>query len=89
MNTYGATWGYFKATSEDQKAGNRGFIYQIDWTPWGKESSWNAPWANLRVGLQYVAYKRFITYDEEADIATALDKPGDRNTLSLFAWTSF
>lgn len=89
MNTYGATIGYFKATSENQKAGNRGFIYQLDWTPWGKESSWNAPWANLRVGLQYVAYKRFVTYDEETDTATDLAKPGDKNTLSIFAWTSF
>ncbi|MBI3383131.1 MAG: cytochrome C [Aquabacterium sp.] len=89
QNTYGATLGYFKATSEDQHAGNRGFLYQVDWTPWGKESSWAAPWANLRVGLQYIAFKRFVTYDEDTDTSTVLGKPGDMNSLRLFAWTSF
>ncbi|MBI2734861.1 MAG: cytochrome C, partial [Aquabacterium sp.] len=89
QNTYGATLGYFKATSEDQHAGNRGFIYQVDWTPWGKESSWAAPWANLRVGMQYIQFKRFVSYDEDNDISTVLAKPGDMNSLRLFAWTSF
>lgn len=93
LNTYGATVGLFKGTSADQTAGNRGLIYQVDWTPWGKESSWNAPWANLRVGLQYIAYKRYVegSTDEISGITTyaPLNKPSDKNTLSLFAWTSF
>lgn len=88
LNTYGATFGVFKGTSSDQNAGNRGYIYQVDWTPWGKESSWQAPWANLRVGLQYVAYKRFI--DDLGDGTFGpLAKPGNKNTLSVFAWTAF
>lgn len=89
QNTYGATLGYFKGSSEDQHAGNRGFLYQVDWTPWGKESSWAAPWANLRVGLQYIQFKRYVTYDADTDTTTVLDKPGDMNSLRLFAWTSF
>ncbi len=89
QNTYGATLGYFKATSEDQHAGNRGFLYQVDWTPWGKESSWAAPWANLRVGMQYIQFKRYVSYDADNDITTVLGKPGDMNSLRLFAWTSF
>lgn len=89
QNTYGATLGYFKATSEDQLAGNRGFLYQVDWTPWGKESSWAAPWANLRVGLQYIQFKRYVSYDTGTNTSTVMAKPGDMNSLRLFAWTSF
>jgi hypothetical protein len=89
MNTYGASLGYFKATRADQNAGNRGFIYQADWTPWGKESSWNAPWANLRLGVQYISFKHYVSYDDATATATVLDKPSDKNSLRLFAWTSF
>ncbi len=85
MNTYGASLGYFKATSADHAQGNRGFIYQADWTPWGKESSWNAPWANLRLGVQYLAFKQYI---ESADTGP-MAHPGDKNSLRVFAWTSF
>ena len=88
LNTYGATFGTFKGSSSDQTTGNRGYLYQVDWTPWGKESSWQAPWANLRVGLQYVAYKRFIGDLGDGTVGL-LAKPGDKNTLSVFAWTSF
>ncbi|MFT3857077.1 MAG: hypothetical protein QM742_06115 [Aquabacterium sp.] len=89
MNTYGATLGYFKAQSANNESGNRGFIYQLDWTPWGKESSWMAPWANVRVGLQYVAYKKYIDFDEDTETATVVAKPSDKNTLNLFVWASF
>jgi hypothetical protein len=89
MNTYGASLGYFKATNSNQESGNRGFIYQADWTPFGKESSWNAPWANLRVGVQYIAFKHYVEHDEETGESTVLAKPGDKNSLRLFAWTSF
>lgn len=89
QNTYGASMSYFKSTSADQLSGNRGYIYQLDWTPWGKESSWYAPLANLRVGLQYIAYKRFVEFDEASETATVLSKPGDKNTLGVFAWTAF
>lgn len=81
-NTYGVTVGMFNATSTDGQSGNRGTLLQADWTPWGKESSWGAPWANLRIGIQFVAYGRYI------DGGTAADKPSDRNTTYLFAWTA-
>lgn len=83
MNTYGATLGYFKTSSEDHSTDNRGYIYQLDWTPWGKESSWASPWANLRVGLQYVTFK------VDAETEAAGGKPGDKNNMRVFAWTSF
>lgn len=84
-STYGATVGLFRSTTTDEAAGsaNSGVIYQLDWTPFGKEDSWMAPWANLRVGLQYVDYRRYI------DAGTVSDHAHDRNTLTLFAWGSF
>ncbi|MCE1187025.1 MAG: cytochrome C, partial [Rhodocyclales bacterium] len=36
-----------------------GYILQADWTPWGKEASWGAPWANLRLGVQYTMYTKY------------------------------
>jgi hypothetical protein len=88
LNTYGATVAWFKGQStssvEDLVGGNTGAIYQLDWTPFGKEDSLYAPWANVRVGLQYV---RFNT---SSDIDTSVgQKTSDLNSLRLFAWTSF
>ncbi len=64
-----------------------GYILQADWTPWGKEASWNAPWANLRLGAQYTMFTKFNgarnNYDGNGRDAK------DNNTLFLFAWTSF
>lgn len=89
--TYGFTLGLFDTRGNGNAAlwntvmGNnspdsRGYIAQIDWTPWGKEGSWNAPWANLRLGLQYTGYSKFDGTGVGAH---------DNNSLSLFAWTSF
>ena len=64
-----------------------GYILQADWSPWGKEDSWNAPWANLRLGAQYVIYQRFNGAKDDYD-GVGRDA-GDNNTLFLFAWTSF
>ncbi len=89
--TYGVTLGLFDTRGNDNaalwnavlgsdKPDSRGYIVQLDWTPWGKEGSWNAPWANLRLGLQYTGYGKFDGQSAGA---------GDHNALSLFAWTSF
>lgn len=83
QNTYGGTVGYFQAKSTSGTNDNRGYILQADWTPWGKEDSWGAPWANLRLGAQYVGFTKF------ADENGAAAKPSDNNSLHLFAWTSF
>lgn len=92
LNTYGATVGYFKARSTETPAdgsdsvrgGNSGLLYQVDYTPFGKEDSAYAPWANLRVGLQYV---RFNT-SSDIDKANG-QKVSDLNSLRLFAWASY
>jgi len=63
-----------------------GVILQADWTPFGKEDSWRAPWANLRLGVQYTMYNEFngasSNYDSFGRDAS------DNNTLFLFAWTA-
>ena len=45
--------------SRTGKPDTSGFILQADWTPLGKEDSWGAPFANLRVGIQYIGYTKF------------------------------
>ncbi len=60
---------------------------QIDWTPFGKVGSWGSPFANLRLGVQYVDYLEFnggtTNYDGFGRNAS------DNNTLYLFAWLAF
>ena len=66
---------------------SRGYMVQADWTPWGKANSWGSPWANVRLGVQYVDYTRFNggskNYDGFGRSAS------DNNTLFLFAWWAF
>ena len=95
--TWGASLGHFSTTGSADallfasNAGNvpdtSGQIVQFDWTPFGKEDSWNAPWANLKLGLQYTRYAKYNgasrNYDGQGRDAK------DNNTLYLFAWSSF
>jgi hypothetical protein len=79
-NTYGGTAGVFNAASSDGQSANRGLVWQVDWTPWGKESSWAAPWANVRLGLQRVHYLRYV------DGGVVDERASDRDTTYLFVW---
>jgi len=99
--TWGLTGALFRAhgsadvglhggTSLDGKPDTAGYVLQADWTPWGKETSWGAPWANVRLGLQYTGYSRFNGGSHYIDEATGADRRArDNNTTLLFAWTSF
>ena len=73
--------------SASNKPDSRGYTLQADWTPFGKEGSWGAPWANMRLGLQYTAYTKFNgashAYDGSGRDAS------DNNTLYAFLWTAF
>ena len=64
-----------------------GTTLELDWTPFGRDDSWLAPWANVRVGLQYVAYSKFngsgTNYDGYGRNASA------NNTLYLVFSTIF
>lgn len=92
--TYGATVGYFSTTGDrdalrfasnvDNKPDTRGWVLQGDWTPFGKQDSWMAPNANLRLGIQYWRYDKFNggRYNVDANGRNARDN----NTVFLFAW---
>lgn len=54
--TYGLTLRHFNISGSDATAASNGWTMQGDWTPFGKESSFAAPWANLRLGLQYTSF---------------------------------
>ena len=81
--TWGVTAGHF-ATSGKSDAllysgspDSAGYTLQADWTPFGKETSWAAPFANVRLGLQHTLYTKFDGTSSHA---------GDNDTTYLFAW---
>ncbi|MHB1213950.1 MAG: cytochrome C [Thiobacillus sp.] len=86
--TWGVTAGHFAINGSNDgtlydttgSPDSSGYVLQADWTPFGKEASWGAPWANVRLGLQYTMYDTFDGTRSHA---------GDNDTSYLFAWTSF
>ncbi len=70
--------------SRTGKPDSSGTIVQADWTPFGAADSWHAPWANVRLGLQYTMYDKFngasTNYDGFGRNAH------DNNTLFMFVW---
>ncbi|GAA0758355.1 cytochrome c1 protein [Ideonella azotifigens] len=97
LQTWGFSVGRFLTTGDSDatlysanahnKPNTQGTTFQADWTPWGKEGSWLAPWANLRLGAQYTAYSEYNGAARNYDGSGR--KASDNNTLFLFAWTSF
>jgi hypothetical protein len=98
-NHYGVTLGLFDtsgsadpglftpepgAGSRTGKPNSTGTIIQADWTPFGAADSWYAPWANLRLGLQYAMYSKFNGASNNYDGFGR--NASDNNTLFLFAW---
>lgn len=96
--TWGATAGLFdsKGTTDFTRWSNSlngrpntsGYLLQADWTPWGKENSWASPWANVRVGLQYTGYQKFMGGSSYLDGDGNERRARDNNTTMLFLWTS-
>lgn len=96
--TWGGTLSYFNSrgsqdttlngNSLNGRPNTAGYIVQADWTPWGKESSWLAPWANVRLGVQYTGYTRFMGGASYTDGDGNLRRARDNNTTMLFLWTS-
>jgi hypothetical protein len=95
--TYGVTARYFNtsgssdsivyASNSTNKPDSDGWTLQADWTPFGKEASWAAPWANLRVGVQYTMYNKFD--GARNDYNGTGRNASDNNTTMAFVWTSF
>ena len=73
--------------SANSKPNSNAFILEADWVPFGKQDLWLHPWANLKLGLQYVIYTQFnggtTNYDGFGRNAS------DNNTLYMFAWLAF
>lgn len=96
--TWGGTIGYFSSRgSQDELLYNNslngrpntsGYILQADWTPWGKENSWGAPWANLKVGIQYTGYSQYMGGSSYLDGGGNERQAKDNNTTMLFLWTA-
>jgi hypothetical protein len=96
--TWGATAGIFQtkgsedagfyATSLNGRPNTAGYMLQGDWTPLGKENSWGAPFANVRLGVQYTGYSKFMGGSTYLDGSGNDRRAKDNNTLSVFLWTS-
>ena len=94
QQTYGVTLGRFSvhgtadatAYAPTGRPDTSGTVFQIDWTPWGKEKSWNRPFANARFGLQYTIYDKFDGASSNYDGAGR--NASDNNTLFLFLWAA-
>lgn len=88
FNTRGSSdSGLYGGVSYNNRPDTAGYILQADWTPWGKEGSWGAPWANVRFGLQYMGYTRFNGGSHYVDEVNSVDrKASDNNTTMLFVW---
>lgn len=96
--TWGGTVAYFDTrgnldntlygSSLSGRPNTSGYVLQADWTPWGKENSWGAPWANVRIGLQYTGYRRFMGGSSYLDGDGNERRAGDNNTTMLFLWTA-
>jgi hypothetical protein len=61
--------------------------FELDWVPFGKDDSWGAPFANLKVGAQYTVYTEFNGSSTDYDGFGR--NASDNNTLYLFMWTIF
>jgi hypothetical protein len=64
-----------------------GFVFELDYTPFGKEDSWSQPYFNIRFGLQYVLYDKFNGSQSNYDGAGT--NASDNNTLYFFTWFVF
>jgi len=64
-----------------------GFSLEADWVPFGKDKSWGKPFANLKIGAQYLFYTNYngasSNYDGFGRNAS------DNNVFLLYAWTVF
>lgn len=97
QQTWGGTLGYFSTTGDSDSSlyasntrtrpNTSGGIVELNWTPFGKEGSWGAPWANARFGAQYTFYGKYNGSSNNYDGTGR--KASDNNTLFLYVWTAF
>jgi hypothetical protein len=95
--TWGLTAGLFKTngdadsliyeTSPTLRPNTTGTIWQADWVPFGKRDSWRAPFANLKLGAQYLVFTKYNGASNNYDGSGR--NASDNNTLYLFAWLAY
>jgi hypothetical protein len=73
--------------SANGKPDSNAFIVEADWIPFGKEDSWARPFANVKVGVQYVIYTMFNGGSRNFDGFG--HNASDNNTLFIYVWTAF
>jgi hypothetical protein len=79
--------GLYSAVSANNSPNSNGFIFELDFTPFGKDDSWLQPWINARFGIQYTAYLKFDGASQNFDGAGT--NASANNTLYLFSWFAF
>lgn len=100
--TYSATLAYFDtwgsrdtglyapegvSGSANGSPDSAGYIAELSYVPFGKNTSYLQPWVNLRLALQYVGYTQFNGGDNNYD-GFGRDA-SDNNTFYLSAWMAF
>lgn len=88
FDTHGSADDLLNASSLNGRPDTSGYTLQADWTPFGKDSSWEAPFANVRLGVQYTGYRHFNGDRHYLDDSGNDRKASDNNTLFLFFWTA-
>ena len=91
-NTWGATLDLFANDGSrdltlygnNGSPNTRGGTVELDWNPFGQSTSWEEPWANVRVGLQYTFYTRFSGLVHNVDGAGR--SASDNNTTYAYIW---
>ena len=86
FDTFGSANPTIYAANRTFKPDTSGLVFQLDGTPFGDRGQ-PARRANLRVGVQYVAYARFNGAGTNFDGAGA--DASDNNSLRIFAWFAY
>jgi hypothetical protein len=92
LDTWGFTLGGFTDDGSrdlmlygnDGSPNTRGGVAELNWNPFGKADSWQQPFANIRLGLQYTWFTRFGGRVTNVDGAGR--RASDNDTLYLYAW---
>ena len=80
FNTWGNADPLLYASNSTSKPDSRGFMLQLDGTPFGSEATALGYRFNIRVGIQYRIFTEFDGAGHNAS---------DNNTLRVFTWVAF
>jgi len=92
QNTYGVTLAGFASNGSNDLTlyGNNGSpntqggMVELNYNPFGKADSWEQPFVNVRLGLQYTYYTKFSGLVHNVDGAGR--NASDNNTLYFYVW---